>query len=292
MKVAGIVFLGALLTACSAEPDSLALSDGDKGDAAGEYLDEETEVVVIHGDDEASYVFDQRDLSDTPLEVDGQEIDIAAEAAEDKTCALENSQMDVIIVDGKVVDVICYLPPEDVGGDMNYLEVTSEGGDTSIAQNDNNKVIIFEDATDGTPIEGDLSVDSNNVAIYGNGMDNTIIDGNVTLDGNNPVLRGVTITGDLTIVKNNSSVLFCRVLGNVHVVQNNITIAETEIHGNLEFDERSANNAILVNNRVAGDWNINGNGHVCSGNRAFEDKNDDGKLGDGEEGQPLSCGDV
>lgn len=150
-------------------------------------------------------------------------------------------------------------------------------------------MIIFDESTDGEPIKGDLSVDSNNLAIYGNGADKTIIDGNVTLSGNNPVIRGVTITGDLTIDKNNASVLFCRVLGNVYVVQNSITIAQTEMLGDLVFDEVSSNNAILVNNRVAGQWNIQGNGHVCEGNLAFVDRDEDGFFTDGEEGIALLC---
>ncbi len=290
MRPIGLLMVGFVFawTGCDSDgPDKFNLNDGKSGDASGEYLDEESEVVVIHGDD-GSYVFEDDEFDEGTLEVDGKDVDINEEMEDDPVCKQENAQIDLIVVEGEIVDIICYLPPEDVGEDDNYTEVTGDG-DMSIPQNDNNKVIIFDESTDGEWIEGDLTLDSNNGAIYGNGRDNTIIDGNVTLDGNNPILRAVTITGDLTIVKNNAAVLFCRVLGNVYVVQNNVTIAETEIFGNLDFDTNSSNNAVLVNNYIAGDWNINGSGHICSGNKLFVDDDVNEKVSDEELGDPLIC---
>jgi len=262
-------------------------SDARSGTADGEYLDPGTKITVVHGGDTDSYVFEDEAVFDGCIEVDGVCLDVGSKAASEATCPDVNMQMDVIIVDGEIVDVICYLPPEASQGTKNYVEVTGEGGDKDIPQNENNKVIVFDEATDGEPIEGDVTVDSNNVAIYGNGMDKTIIDGDVTISGNNPILRGVTITGNLTINKNNAVVLFSRIKGNVYVNKNNVTMAENEIWGNVEL--QGANNAILVNNVVGGEWKITGSNHVCSGNSAFDDANADDTLTIDEVGAPLTC---
>jgi hypothetical protein len=100
-------------------------------------------------------------------------------------CERDGGPYDIIVVDGEVVDVICY-PPADDG----QTTVVDGDGDIAVPQNENNTTVTFDEATDGTPIEGDLVIDGNNVAVYGNGIDETVILGNVVLDGNNVRLRG------------------------------------------------------------------------------------------------------
>jgi hypothetical protein len=132
---------------------------------------------------------------------------LAPEAAGD-FCERDGGPYDIIVVDGEVVDVICY-PPADDG----QTTVVDGDGDIAVPQNENNTTVTFDDATDGTPIEGDLVIDGNNVAVYGNGIDETVILGNVILDGNNVRLRGLTIDGNLTVPKNNLAMLFVKGTG-------------------------------------------------------------------------------
>ena len=144
-------------------------------------------------------------------------------------CERDGGPYDIIVVDGEVVKVICY-PLADDG----QTTVVDGDGDDDIAvpQNENNTTVTFDDATDGTPIEGDLvidgnnvavhgngidetvilAIDGNNVAVYGNGIDETVIVGNAVLDGYNVRLRGLTIEANLTVPKNNLAMLFVKVI--------------------------------------------------------------------------------
>ncbi len=293
MKLCFALIMACAIAGCSGDSAKglVDISEGEPGAAEGEYLEPESDVVVVVGGGDEPRVFEHEELEDAVLDTGEGEVDVFEVKADHPTCEQEGMQMDVIVVNGEIVDVVCYLPPAEPSGDLNYVEVEAESGDTTIPQNENNRVIIFDEDTDGVPVDGDLHVDSNNVAIYGNGKEETIIDGDVILSGNNPILRGVTITGNLTIDKNDAAVLYCRILGDVQVIQNNVTIAETEILGNLVFDEVSSNNAILVNNRVAGDWDIRGHGHICSGNTAFSDEDDNSAYSEDEEGEALDCPD-
>lgn len=202
-------------------------------------------------------------------------------------CEREGGPVDLIYVDGELVDTICYPPAEDP--ERPVEEITSSTGDVEVAQNANNTTVVFGDETDGVPLVGDLVVDGNNVAIYGNGPDNTIIDGSVTLDGNNARLRGVTITGDLILSKNNVAIVLSRILGNVQLsgnATNNSVFAENEIFGSFTSD---SNNNIIVGNAVLGEFTHTGNGNTCDRNYAFDDANDNQSLDDGEAGDALSC---
>jgi len=202
-------------------------------------------------------------------------------------CEREGGPVDLIYVDGVLLDTICYPPAED--SERPVETVTDATGDIDVAQNANKTTVVFDEATDGIPLEGDIVVDGNNVAIYGNGPDNTIIDGSVTLDGNNARLRGVTITGDLILSKNNVAIVLTRILGNVQLsgtATNNSVFAENEIFGSFTSD---SNNNILVGNAVLGEFMHTGNNNVCDRNYAFDDIDADQSLDEGEAGDPLSC---
>ena len=202
-------------------------------------------------------------------------------------CEREGGPVDLIYVVGELVDTFCYPPADDPSRPVEAI--TGATGDVDVAQNANKTTVIFDETTNGTPIEGDITVDGNNVAIYGNGPDNTIIDGSVTLDGNNARLRGVTITGDLILNKNNVAIVLCRIMGNVRLETmstNGSVFADNEIFGSFTSD---SNGNLFVGNAVLGEFTHGGNGNVCDRNYAFSDTDADGVIDDEEVGDTLSC---
>jgi hypothetical protein len=218
-------------------------------------------------------------VSDTLCEV--------VDASATDWCEREGGPVDLIYVDGELVETICYPPAQDPERPLEVVDAA--GGDIDVVQNANRTTVVFDEATNGTPIEGDITVDGNNVSIYGNGPDNTIVDGNVTLDGNNARLRGVTITGDLILSKNTVAVVLCRILGSVRLETmstNNSVFAENDIYGDFTSD---SNGNLFVGNDVEGNWEHTGNGNTCDRNRAFADENDDDAIDDQERGSLLQC---
>lgn len=217
-------------------------------------------------------------LSDTLCEVPDTE--------SNAWCEREGGPVDLIYVDGELVETICYPPATDPERPVETIE---GAGDVDVAQTANKTTVVFDEATNGVPIEGNVNVDGNNVAIYGNGPDNTILDGNVILDGNNTRLRGVTITGNLVLRKNTVAIVLCRILGNVQLETkstNGSIFAENEIWGNFTSD---SNGNLFVGNAVSGDWKHQGNGNTCDRNVAFEDEDHDDALDDAERGASLNC---
>ena len=203
-------------------------------------------------------------------------------------CEREGGPVDLIYVDGKVVETICY-PPADDPKRPTEVVASTKPGDVEVVQNANKTTVTFDPATDGMPIEGNISVDGNNVAIYGNGPDNTVLDGDVTLDGNNARMRGLTITGDLILKKNNVAVVLCRILGNVRLEAqstNGSVFAQNEIWGDFTS---GSNGNVIVANSVLGKWAHTGNGNTCDGNHLFADADGDESIDDDERGALLSC---
>ena len=203
-------------------------------------------------------------------------------------CEREGGPVDLIYVDGVVVETICYPPAHDADRPTEIIDTTMPG-DIEVVQNANNTTITFDSATDGMPIAGDISVDGNNVAIYGNGPENTVLDGDVTLDGNNVRMRGLTITGDLIIRKNNLAVVLCRILGNVRLETqstNNSVFAQNEIWGDFTSD---SNGNLFVANAVLGAWEHTGNGNTCDQNHRFADADQDDAIDDDERAELLAC---
>jgi len=291
----------ALLLACS-DDDNSSLSRLPEG--YGDYRDEN--VTAIGGsnvDPDDDDVPPPGSSDDVPVGGDVQvatpggdgevcfESGICEDLATDESdwCERTGGPVDLIYVDGELVDTICYPPAEDPDRPVETIDGAREG-DVEIVQMANNTTVLFSDDTDGVPFEGDISVDGNNVAIYGNGADDTIIDGSVTLDGNNVRLRGVTITGDLVIRKNNVAVVLCRILGNVVLETqstNGSIFAENDIFGSFSSD---SNGNVLVGNDVLGDWTITGNGTLCDRNYAFADADGDELVSDDERtGTLLEC---
>jgi hypothetical protein len=257
--------------------DSDSMSGFEKTTSYTPYKETPKESVVITG--EANYVGPTDTLPDEgKVTVGGETINIP----EDQLCKDPNAKMDVITVDGKVVDVICYPPATT----ENTTEVTASKGDTEIPQNANNTVVTFDEATDGESIPGDISVDGNNVAIYGNGPDKTIIEGDLVIAGNNARVRGLRIKGNVILDLNNTALLFCIVEGDIEINKNNITVAATDVFGNMIV---KGNNAVLVQNRVQGEWTIEGSEEFCDGNSSFKDKDDDFVVDSGEVADALSC---
>lgn len=271
-----VLFAGGsvIQTGCS---KSAARDGFEKTDAYTPYEPTPDDSVIVTG--EANYVGPTDAIPEKgQITLGGETIDTTS----DKFCSDANAKMDVITVDGKVVDVICYPPPTT----KNTTEVTAQQGDTDVPQNANNTVIVFDQATDGKAIEGDVSVDGNNVAIYGNGPDKTIIDGDLVISGNNARVRGVRVKGNVILDLNNIALLFCIVEGNVEVRKNNVTVAATDVFGNMKV---IGNNAVLVQNRVQGNWEIEGSEELCDGNRSFDDKDGDLVVDSTETGDAITC---
>lgn len=206
--------------------------------------------------------------------------------AKEEFCGDESAQADIIVdEDGEVVEVICYPPSED-GTPID--EVTRDGdGNAEIPQNDNGAVVVFDEETDGEPIEGDVTLTAERVSLFGNGVDNTIIDGTLTFSSNNSQVRGLTVTGDIIIdtVSNNASLVFCKAHGSLVVESNGVTVANCQVFGDVTV---AGNGASLVNIGVQGAWDVNDSAY-CAGCYSFADDDEDFVVIDGEVGDDLHC---
>jgi len=63
-------------------------------------------------------------------------------------------------------------------------------------------------------------------------------------------------------------------------------MAAADVFGDVKV---IGNNSILVQNRIQGQWNIQGHEHHCDGNRSFLDNDGDFVVTDDETGELLSC---
>lgn len=208
---------------------------------------------------------------------------ITPEAAGD-FCEGEDGPIDVIVVDGEVVEVVCYPAANEAGDEDTF--VVGGNGDIDVPQNANNTTVTFDADTNDEAIEGDLVIDGNNVAVYGNGVDETVLRGNVVLDGNNVRLRGLTIDGDLTLAKNNLAAVFVVVTGNVIIAGNNSVLSGSVVFGDTTIN---GNNTVFVQNHIGGALTSPGNTEICEDNRAFSDENDDGLIASTELGDGIGC---
>lgn len=269
MKRAWVVAVGLSLVACGDDP---GIYDA--------YDDENVTVLGTRSSDD--YVVVARAPGDDCIDVGG---DACIRVDEDSDwCGGKGGPVDVVIVDGEVVETVCYRPTDG----RRVLTVNADTqGDINVVQSANNTAIVFDDDLNGTPFAGNISIDGNNVAIYGNGPDATIIDGDVVVSGNNVRIRGVTITGNLTIELNNAAVLLSRIHGNVTIAKNNTVFVENDVFGDVSV---TANNTLLVGNDVQGAWRMDGNGSTCTANYAFSDAPEpDYRVDDDEVGAALTC---
>lgn len=180
---------------------------------------------------------------------------------------------------GKVLDYLCY-PAEST---LTVEELSEKQGD--IAQNQNNSVLVLDDANDGADVEGDVSVDANNVVIYGSSPATSVIAGSLTLDGNNALVRGVRIQGDVTIVKNDAVLALSVIEGNLVIEGNNVLLLATDVLGSVTV---RGNNAKLYGARIAGTLSA-GTKSECKDNVSFVDADGDHSVDATELGAALSC---
>ncbi len=203
-----------------------------------------------------------------------------------QACGDPNAQADIVIVDGKVVDVICY-PPRSSGVGIETA-TTSQDGKVTLPQSSKDRVIIFGAETNGKPVTGDVKIDAENVSIIGNGVDKTILAGNVTMASNNSHLRGLTIEGNLVFEKNanNATAAFCKVKGNLEVHSNDVIIMSCQIFGDLKV---SGNGVSLLGVGVGGKLTVEGSGSTCQGVYQINDANGDKVVQPTEKGAALTC---
>ena len=253
--MAALLFLG--LVHCGEDPPAPAIGS----DPHQDYEDEN--VTVLGGDDQIPIATGQ------PTEGGCLQITTEECVPVDRTgkyCKEGSGPVDVIVVDGEVVEVICYEDTDTTEGPTQV--VTSSSGDVMVAQQDNGAVVTFGEETDGVPIEGDLTVDGNGVTVYGNGPDKTIIDGDLLITGNNARVRGVRVMGDVIIDLNTAAFVLSHVDGNLEVRSNNSLVASDRTFGNFVV---TGNNTILVQNEVGGEWMLDGaQGSVCQSNVRWE----------------------
>lgn len=200
-------------------------------------------------------------------------------------CGDEGAQADVVVVDGEVVEVICYPPAED-GSDIRETEV-DEGGTTQVPQTESGTIVVFPEETDGQAIVDDMHIEAVRTTIFGNGPDNTIIDGNLSVASNNSRVRGVTITGDASyeLNANNSAISFCRIEKSLTVISSGFAALNCQVFGDVNV---SGSGATLTNIGVQGEWVVSP-GTVCNGCYSFEDANADFLVQADELGDELLC---
>jgi len=278
LAIVGVVTTATAVTTSACTQRRVAAS----GDVQTPYADNRT--TVIGTDDAGNEVSGSTNEELAP----GDCVEIGAQCVVVEGgdfCERDGGPSDAIVVDGEVVEVVCYPPPKD--GAPEVVVDADQDGDLDVPQNANNTTVTFDEATDGAPIEGDITIDGNNVAIYGNGPENTIIQGDVVLDGNNVRLRGLTIDGNLTITKNNQAAVLVVVTGDVRIEGNNDVFTASDVYGNLTVTQ---NNVVLVQNRVQGAFDAAGGNATCTANQAFTDENQDGAITEAELGDALTCG--
>ena len=201
-------------------------------------------------------------------------------------CGSADAQADIVLVEGQVVEVICYPPLSD-GQPLEQAGISTDG-QVEIPQNANGTVITFPPATDGKETDGAVSLQGERMAVIGNGVDQTTIGGNLVVASNNAKIRGLTVKGNLVIEKNanNVSIAFVRVLGNVVIDGNDALVVRADVYGNLHL---TGNNGSLRALYIAGQLQVDGGGSECTDLYAFADANEDYTLAPTEVGAALSC---
>jgi hypothetical protein len=265
---------------------------GDSRTPGSAFEDYEEDNVTVIGGDEAGAAGDERITLSGP-KGDGECVEVSDNLCvpvdtKGEWCEREGGPVDIVVIDGEVVEVICYPPPGNDGKPEEIIDA-GQSGTIDVLQNANNTAVVFDPATNGVPIVADLAIDGNNVSVYGNGPDQTILQGDVTVDGNNVRLRGLTITGDLYLSLNNTSIVLCVVRGNVVMsseATNGSVFVENDVFGNFTSD---SNNNTLAGNDIQGTWTVTGNSNTCDANHSFTDANQDFVVDDPERGASLSC---
>jgi len=280
LSAAALVAQGCSEDDAGAAPPRVDVAQTDDGGQEA-YGGADDKAVVVSGSD--TYVV-TGDPGNECVELDnGDCVDLTE--AKGRYCDEPGAQADVVVIDGEVVEVICY--PDDDGGTP-IEEVTRDGaGNGEIPQNQSGTVITFDESTDGEPFEGSLNLEAERTTLYGNGVGDTIIDGDLTVSSNNSRVRGVTVTGNLKIdkVSNNAALAFCEIQKDLKVEGNGVTVVNCQVFGNVDV---TGNGCTLLNVGVGGQWNVNDK-TTCDGCYSFDDANDDFVVGDDELGDDLTC---
>lgn len=250
---------------------------------------EESDVIITSGGkgDTGNYVVTGAPPAegDPCVQVGEQCVDLAD--VEGRYCDGEGAQADVVVDEnGEVLEVICYPPPES-GAPIEEVTVAADGSVT-LPQNANGQVIVFDEASNGQLLKGDVVLEAERTTLYGNGVGETILDGNLKIASNNARVRGVTVLRNLTVEgnANNTAVTFCEVRGDVEIKSNGSSLVNCVIYGDLKV---SGNDATLVNVGVQGKVTLEGSGATCQGNYAFEDGDGDFVVSDDEIGEDWNC---
>lgn len=286
-KIALLVGFAAAAFSCGEENGtgtSWTVEEGDGGQT--EYGDDSTVVITPGRTGDDTLVVSGEPDACVDTEQGCVDVDEAKAGSDDRYCDDPDAQADIIYEGGEVVDVVCYPPKED-GTQIDEVAEESDGT-TTVPQTESGAVIVFDESTNGEPIEGDITVDSENTTLYGNGVDNTIIDGSLTVVSNNSRVRGMTITGDVTyqINANNSALSFCKIHGSLTVSANEFKALNCQVFGDVTV---TGNNATLFNIGVGGAWQVNPNAD-CRGCYSFDDAEPLFEVGDDEIGDELTCG--
>lgn len=276
---AGLLALG-LLAGCSDDDPPPPVAEPGLGDDVG-YKPGDKDVLVVDG---KTWIVTGGSSGGGCIKVGTECWDIAK--IKEQYCGSKDAQADIVVVDGKLVKVICY-PPKDGGVDIKDVP-TDANGNPTLPQNQNNTVIKFPASTDGKAVSGDVRVNGENVSVIGNGVDKTILGGNLAISSNNAKVRGLTVNGNVTFEKNSNgaSIAFCKIKGNLIVESNSVSILSCQVFGNIEI---KGSGAILVGNGVGGKLTVEGSVTTCSSNYAFKDANANYIVEATEKGATLSC---
>ena len=181
---------------------------------------------------------------------------------------------------GKPLDYLCY-PSEST---LTVQDLTAQQG--TIAQRDNNTVLLLDDLHGGENVTGPVSIDANNVVIYGTKPSAAVLAGSLTIDGNNALVRGLRIQGDVTIAKNDATLAFCVIEGNLTITGNNFRLLACDVLGTVSI---TGNNAQLYADHIAGSLSAQGKNADCKDDFAATDANKNLTIEAAEVGMPLSC---
>jgi hypothetical protein len=238
-----IVGLAGLVGACGGDEATGTSWTVGEGDGSETEYGSDTTVVTTPGSTGTEVIVTGD--PDECVDVEGACVDLdEAKEQGGQYCDNPEAQADVIVVDGEVVDVVCYPPKED-GTDIREAD-TDEEGNADVPQTASGSVVTFNEKTDGEAIEGDVNIDAERTTLYGNGPSKTIIDGKITVESNHSRIRGMSVTGNVEygINANNSAISFCRIHGDLNVKSNGFTATNCQVFGKVQV---TGNGALLMN---------------------------------------------
>lgn len=259
----------------------------DSDDGAGYSVREGAVEEVGYGDRATVIIMDQRSwivsgtIGEGCVQVEDRCIEVMG--AHKKWCGKPGGLADLYVLEGSVVAGVCYPSPED---GLPLQEVTTEaGGKTTLPQNANGAVVVFDPATDGEPIPGDLVLKGERAVLFGNGPLATLLDGSIEVQSNNARLRGLRESG-LSVAKNSNNVgiAFSQIRGNLTVAGNGVRVLGCEVFGDLHIE---GNGAVLADVGVQGTFSGDAECHGCY---SFADANGDFRIDSGEVKGPLGGG--